>query len=132
MKIELMESAAIARRWKLLIQKHDSISIAVAWGDLTDVADALIANKAKFGSVLFGVDFSATDPDLIDKLIDVPNAFVAKNRVGSFHPKILPSAAVRNSTWQNRMCRLTEPLGSPPGSRRMVRSRFRSGIAANP
>lgn len=88
MKIELLESAAIARLLKLLIQKHDSISIAVAWGDLTGLAEALIASKAKFGSVLFGVDFSATDPDLIDKLIDVPNAFVAKSRAGCFHPKI--------------------------------------------
>lgn len=35
-----------------------------------------------------GVDFSASDPDLIDKLVDVPNAFVAKNSTGCFHPKI--------------------------------------------
>lgn len=88
MNIELLESAGIARRLKLLIEKHDSISIAVAWGDLTSVAEDLIANQAKFGSVLFGVDFSATDPDLIDKLIGVPNAFIAKNRAGCFHPKI--------------------------------------------
>lgn len=88
MDIELLKSTTIARRLKLLIQKHDSISIAVAWGDLTDVAEALIVNRAKFASVLFGLDFSATDPDLIDRLIDVPNAFVAKNRAGCFHPKI--------------------------------------------
>lgn len=98
MQIELLASAAIASRLKLLIQKHDRISIAVAWGDLTGVAEALIANKAKFGSVLFGVDFSATDPDLIDKLIDVPNAFVAKNRAGrqpsrSMSKNISPRAA---------------------------------------
>lgn len=88
MKIELLEAAAIARRLKSLIQKHDSISIAVAWGDLTGVAETLITNKAKFGSVLFGLDFCATDPDLIDELVDVPNAFVAKKRSGCFHPKI--------------------------------------------
>ena len=88
MKIELLEAAAIARRLKSLIQKHDSISIAVAWGDLTGVAETLVTNKAKFGSVLFGLDFCATDPDLIDELVDVPNAFVAKKRSGCFHPKI--------------------------------------------
>jgi HKD family nuclease len=88
MKIELLESAAIARRLTSLIQKHDSISIAVAWGDLTGVAETLVTNKAKFGSVLFGLDFCATDPDLIDELVDVPNAFVAKKRSGCFHPKI--------------------------------------------
>lgn len=88
MKIELLEAAAIARRLKALIRKHDSISIAVAWGDLTGVAETLVANSEKFGSVVFGVDFCATDPDLIDELIDVPNAFVAKKRSGCFHPKI--------------------------------------------
>lgn len=88
MKIELLEAAAIARRLESLIQKHDSISIAVAWGDLTGVAETLVTNKAKFGSVLLGLDFCATDPDLIDELVDVPNAFVAKKRSGCFHPKI--------------------------------------------
>lgn len=48
----------------------------------------LVANKAKFDTVLFGLDFSATDPDLINELVGVPNAFVAKNRPGCFHPKI--------------------------------------------
>ncbi|WP_157460883.1 phospholipase D family protein [Bradyrhizobium genomosp. I (2014)] len=52
------------------------------------MADTLLANRAKFESILIGVDFSATDPDLIDRLVDVPNAFVAKNRPGCFHPKI--------------------------------------------
>lgn len=88
MKIELLEAAAIARRLKSLIQKHDSISVAVAWGDLTGIAETLITNKTKFASVLFGLDFCATDPDLIDELVDVPNAFVAKKRSGCFHPKI--------------------------------------------
>lgn len=68
MHIELLNSSTIAKRLKLLIQKHDSISIAVAWADLTSVAEALIVNRAKFASILFGLDFSATDPDLIDKL----------------------------------------------------------------
>ncbi len=88
MQIELLEAEAISRRLKMLIEKHDKISIAVAWGELTGVAETLIVNKAKFESVLFGVDFSATDPDLIDKLVGVRNAFVAKNRPGCFHPKI--------------------------------------------
>ena len=60
----------------------------MAWGDLTPVAETLLANAAKFGSVLFGVDFAASDPDLIDRLAEVPGAFVAKNRPGCFHSKI--------------------------------------------
>ena len=88
MEIVLLEAKVIARRLAALIEKHEQISIAVAWGELTGVAEKLLANTAKFQSVLLGVDFSATDPDLIDRLVDVPNAFVAKNRPGCFHPKI--------------------------------------------
>jgi hypothetical protein len=88
MQIALLEAKAIARRLSALIEKHDQISIAMAWGELTGVAETLLANSAKFESVLLGVDFSATDPDLIDRLVDVPNAYVAKNRPGCFHPKI--------------------------------------------
>ncbi len=88
MQISLLEAKAIGRRISALIEKHDKISVAVAWGDLTEVAETLLANTAKFESVLLGVDFSATDPELIDRLVDVPNAFVAKNRPGCFHPKI--------------------------------------------
>lgn len=88
MKVELLDARATARRLKTLIEGHDIISFAVAWGDLNDVAETLIANKAKFNTVLFGLDFKATNPDLIDKLVGVPNAFVAKRRPGCFHPKI--------------------------------------------
>ncbi|HEX7855016.1 MAG TPA: phospholipase D family protein [Sphingobium sp.] len=88
MQISLVDARSTARVLARLIEKHDAISIAVAWAGLTPVADTLLANAAKFQSVLIGVDFAATDPDLIDRLVDVPNAFVAKNRPGCFHPKI--------------------------------------------
>ncbi len=88
MQVTLLDAKSTARRLSALIRKHDRISIAVAWGGITSVADTLLANRAKFESILIGVDFSATDPDLIDRLVDVPNAFVAKNRPGCFHPKI--------------------------------------------
>lgn len=52
------------------------------------VVETLLDNKSKFESILVGVDFSATDSDFIDRLVGVPNAFVAKNRPGCFHPKI--------------------------------------------
>jgi HKD family nuclease len=88
MQIALLDAKKIARRLTALIEKHEQISVAVAWGELTGVAETLLANTAKFESVLLGIDFSATDPDLIDRLVDVPNAYVAKNRPGCFHPKI--------------------------------------------
>lgn len=88
MKISLLDAKATARQLATLIEKHDCISIAVAWGGFVPVAEILLANRAKFESVLLGLDFSATDPDLIDSLVDIPNAFVAKNRKGCFHPKV--------------------------------------------
>lgn len=88
MSISLLDSAAAARLLHLLIEKHDRISIAVAWGSMMPLAEVLVANRSKFESILIGVDFCATDPQLIDCLIDVPNAFVARNRPGCFHPKI--------------------------------------------
>jgi HKD family nuclease len=88
MRVSLLEGNAIARGLAILIEKHDRIAIAVAWGGLSPVAETLLANTSKFDSILLGLDFSATDPDLIDRLVDVPNAFVCKNRPGCFHPKI--------------------------------------------
>ncbi|MBS7698967.1 phospholipase D family protein [Chelatococcus sp. YT9] len=55
---------------------------------MTEVAEALLARKDRIDTVLIGLDFSATDPDLIDRLAGVRGAFVAKNRPGCFHPKI--------------------------------------------
>src|SRR3546814_18427387 len=82
MKISLGSAAATARKLSALIRKHDSISIAVAWGGITEVAQTLLAHSEKFESVLLGVDFSATEAALVDCLVDVPNAYVAKNRPG--------------------------------------------------
>lgn len=88
MKMSLLNADSTARRLSSLIEKHERISIAVAWGGITSVAEVLLANSAKFDSILLGLDFSATDPDLIDRLVGIPNAFVTKNRPGCFHPKV--------------------------------------------
>lgn len=88
MQISLVNATSTARKLSALIRKHDRISIAVAWGGITEVAEELLAHSEKFESVLLGVDFSATEAALIDRLVDVPNAFITKNRPGCFHPKI--------------------------------------------
>lgn len=88
MHLSLLDAKSTARCLTALIKKHKRISIAVAWGSVTPVAEVLLKNSSKFESVLLGVDFSATSPDLIGRLVDVKNAFVAKNRPGCFHPKI--------------------------------------------
>jgi len=88
MRIALLDAKSVGRRLKALIGRHDHVSMAVAWGQMTEVAEALLARKDRIDTVLIGLDFSATDPDLIDRLAGVRGAFVAKNRPGCFHPKI--------------------------------------------
>jgi len=87
-KIKLLNANQLSHRLTKLIEKHERISIAAAWGHWTPIAEKLLRNRSKFESVTFGVDFSASDPDLIDKLVNVPNAFVAQKTPGCFHPKI--------------------------------------------
>lgn len=88
MQIKLLDSKDIAKRLSLLIIKHKEIAIAVAWGQLTEVAETLLNNSGKIQSLLLGVDFCATDPELVDRLVKVPHAYVARDMPGCFHPKI--------------------------------------------
>lgn len=88
MKVNFLKENKLSNQLKKLFVKHELISMAVAWGHWTPVAKKLLSNQSKFGIVIFGVDFSASDPDLIDNLVGVPNAYVAENTPGCFHPKI--------------------------------------------
>ncbi len=73
---------------KTLIRTCDEIQIAVAWGYNGKLADILMDNSSKFHSVTFGLNGFATSPDLVDRLIGTPNAFIAKADNGIFHPKL--------------------------------------------
>jgi len=88
MKVELLDARAAAKRLKKLISKHDEIHMAAAWGYDGQLADHLLKNAQKFTSVTFGVAFCQTDPDLIDRLVNLRNAFIAESKNGTFHPKL--------------------------------------------
>lgn len=88
MKVSVLDSKALRKALPRLIAKHDQVYMAVAWADAGPVADKLIENKHKFRSVTVGLDFCATDPDFVDSLRKVPNAFVFKKSGACFHPKI--------------------------------------------
>jgi len=88
MKSELLDGASVHKPLKKLIKKHDEISLAVAWGYNGKVADCLFDHSAKFQTVMFGVAFCQTDPALIDRLVDLRNAFIAESKSGTFHPKL--------------------------------------------
>lgn len=86
--IELLDAKETGFRLKKLIKKHEKISIAVAWGACAPVGEELLRHKAKFREVIVGVNAAFSDPDFIDGLIGVRNAYVAKEKKGIFHPKI--------------------------------------------
>jgi len=88
LKVSVLEAKALRKVLPRLIAKHDQIYMAVAWAHAGPVADKLIENKHKFRSVTVGLDFCATDPDFVDSLHKVPNAFVFKKSGACFHPKI--------------------------------------------
>lgn len=88
MKVSVLDAKALRKALPRLIAKHDQIYMAVAWAHAGPVADKLIENKHKFRSVTVGLDFCATDPDFVDSLRKVPNAFVFKKSGACFHPKI--------------------------------------------
>ncbi|NMM43600.1 hypothetical protein HH303_03865 [Rhodospirillaceae bacterium KN72] len=88
MKISVLDAEALRRALPQLIAKHDQIFMAVAWAHAGLVAEKLIKNKHKFKSVTVGLDFCATDPNFVDSLCNVPNAYVFKKNGVCFHPKI--------------------------------------------
>lgn len=87
MKVSILDANSLRKTLLRLIPKHDKIHMAVAWADSGPVADKLIENKRKFESVTVGLDFCATDPDFVDALRGVRNAFVFKKQRACFHPK---------------------------------------------
>ncbi|KFC65281.1 putative HKD family nuclease [Bosea sp. LC85] len=88
MEIELLNAQTVSKRLRGLIDGHDEIHLAVAWGFNGPLADCLLNNRQKFASVTFGVAFCQTDPNLIARLVGVKNAFVADGGKATFHPKI--------------------------------------------
>jgi HKD family nuclease len=88
MKIALLNAEAMQAKLNHLINGHSEIQIAVAWGYNGKLTDLLMENKRKFRSVIFGLNGFATSPDLVERLIDTKNAFIAKADKGIFHPKL--------------------------------------------
>lgn len=89
MDVEFLRANAIDRRLERFIDEFDELHWSVAWATKTPLADALLANAKKFENVTFGVAFSQTDPDIVDALVGIPNAYVAtKFSGGTYHPKV--------------------------------------------
>jgi HKD family nuclease len=88
-KAKFLTGVDIERALSRLMKEHDQFHWAVAWGGGTVLAKELIAQSDKIRQVVFGIAFSQTDPDLIDKLVGRRNCYVAtKFKGGTFHPKV--------------------------------------------
>jgi len=88
MNIALLDAKKTRSVLKRLIKDYGDIQIAVAWGYNGKLADLLMENSGKFRSVTFGLNGFATSPDLVERLIGIKNAFIAKADNGIFHPKL--------------------------------------------
>ena len=97
MKVSVLDANSLRSNLLRLISKREQIYMAVAWAHAGPVADKLIEHKHKFKSVTVGLDFCATDPDFVDALRKVPNAYVFKKRGSCFHPKIYLFLSGRNA-----------------------------------
>lgn len=89
MEAKFLTDDAIREAIERFMDDYDDYYWAVAWGSETGSSAALLARKAKFRSVTFGVAFAQTDPRLVDALVDVPGAFLATDFArGTYHPKL--------------------------------------------
>jgi HKD family nuclease len=72
-----------------LIDQHQELYWAVAWGSMSPIAKHLLKHPSKIKRFAVGTHFHQTDPDLLEALQEVPGARVVSNSsAGTFHPKI--------------------------------------------
>ncbi|WP_296615557.1 phospholipase D family protein [Sphingomonas sp.] len=89
MEIEFVDGKAVERTLARLMAEHDEYHWAVAWGTANDLTPLLLANRAKFRAVTFGLAFAQTDPDLVDALTGIKGASVVTAFPGgTYHPKV--------------------------------------------
>ncbi|WP_312733837.1 phospholipase D family protein [Brevundimonas sp.] len=89
MEAEFLTGDAVESALLKLLKTHQETHWAVAWGAMTAAAKALLSRPSRLRAVTFGLAFSQTDPDLVDKLIGLPGCRVVKRfPKGTYHPKV--------------------------------------------
>jgi len=88
-KVQFLSADAVGRTLRSLLDKHDEVHWAVAWGTYSSLAKKLLEGQSKLVHVTFGLAFSHTDPDLVDAMIGVDGCkVVTRFPRGTFHPKV--------------------------------------------
>ncbi|TXN17318.1 hypothetical protein FV219_00420 [Methylobacterium sp. WL122] len=89
MDVDFLDAQAVRQRLRRYLEDYDELHWAVAWATDVDLATKLFEHRKKFRNVTFGVAFSQTSPDIVDRLIGLKNSYVAtKFADGTYHPKI--------------------------------------------
>lgn len=89
MDVKLLTGAAVARALEKLIETHEEVHWAVAWGTYSTLARSLFAQPAKIRAVTFGLAFAQTDPDLVDAMVGRKGCRVVTSfPKGTYHPKV--------------------------------------------
>jgi hypothetical protein len=89
MKVSFLDAKSADATLRRFIAEYEEFHWAVAWGSMTDAANGLFRHPTKFRSVTFGVAFSQTHPDLVDKLQGIKGASIATRFAGgTYHPKV--------------------------------------------
>jgi HKD family nuclease len=88
MDVRVITDDAAKKLTLTLIRTCDHIDIAVAWAGKNAVFDAFTLNKGKLRCVVVGTHMYQTDPDVLRRLMLIPQAKYMPPNGRLFHPKI--------------------------------------------
>ena len=84
----ITNGSTLSRKLIKLIEKHDNVTIAVAWASAgTDVYKTLKKHKKKIYRAVIGTHFYQTHPDVLEDFIGCNEVRFVLQPQGVFHPK---------------------------------------------
>ena len=87
--VKFLSRADVGSTLDALLDEHDQVHWAVAWGSHVSLAKKLLRYPAKIKHVTFGLAFSQTDPDLVSAMIGIRGCRVVKSFPGgTYDPKV--------------------------------------------
>ena len=84
----ITDRTKLARELTRCINKHDRLSLAVAWATHTKVYETLLARREAIESGVIGTHFYQTDPTVLADFVDDGKMRFVLQPSGVFHPKI--------------------------------------------
>lgn len=89
MKVTLLHASSTNKMLASLMESEDEFYWAVAWATETELFTTLLKHKKKIRQLVVGTDFAQTHPAVLEGLLPVQAAKVARAKAGAtFHPKV--------------------------------------------